>query len=39
MFPSWFLAAAVYVGLLLVAGSALTLVGLWVRDLRSGRLW
>lgn len=39
MFPPWFLNAAVWGGLLLVAGSTLALVGLWLRDLRSGRLW
>jgi len=39
MFPPWFLAGAVYGGLVLVAGSALALASLWLRDLRSGRLW
>jgi hypothetical protein len=39
MFSSSFLAVAVHGGLVLVAGSALTLVGLWLRDHRSGRLW
>ncbi len=39
MFPPWFLTAAVYGGLVLVAGAALALAGLWFRDLRAGRLW
>jgi hypothetical protein len=39
MFPPWFLAAAVYGGLVLVAASAVTLAGLWLVDLRARRLW
>ena len=39
MFPPWFLAVAVYGGLVLVAGAVLALAGLWLRDLRTGRLW
>lgn len=39
MFPSWFLAAIVYGGLLLVAAGALTLAALWLADLRGRRLW
>jgi hypothetical protein len=39
MFPPWFLATAVYVGLALVVGATLTLAGLWLADLRARRLW
>lgn len=39
MFPPWFLAAAIYGGLVLVSGAALALVGLWIADLRARRLW
>lgn len=39
MFPPWFLTIAVWGGLVLVTASALTLAGLWLRDLRTGRLW
>jgi hypothetical protein len=39
MFPAWFLAAAIYGGLALVAAAALVLAGLWLADLRGGRLW
>jgi hypothetical protein len=39
MFPPWFLAAALYGGLVLVAAAALTLAGLWLADSRARRLW
>lgn len=39
MFPPWFLAAAIYGGLAVVATAALTLVGLWLADSRARRLW
>jgi hypothetical protein len=39
MFPPWFLNVAVLGGLVLVAGAALTLTGLWLVDLRARRLW
>jgi hypothetical protein len=39
MFPVWFLAAAIYGGLVLVAAAALVLAGLWLADHRGRRLW
>ena len=39
MFPSWFLTVAVLGGLVLVATATLTLVSLWLVDLRARRLW
>ena len=39
MFPPWFLSAAVWGGLLLVAGAAVALASLWLADLRARRLW
>ena len=39
MFPSWFLSAIVYGGLVMVTAGALTLAGLWLADLRGRRLW
>ncbi len=39
MFSPWFLEVAVYGGLVFVAAAAISLSGLWIADLRAGRLW